>query len=123
MNAHAEFNEKWLQQQIASDVTLLSLGDLDAKDIERRQPGFGRLDMLPFDPESSTRYEVEIQLGATDESHIKLYGIQSKVWAVRPFPVRTLAAKLGRPAALPAEVADATRAVGPLVAEIVRSLL
>jgi len=70
MNAHAEFNEKWLQQQIASDVTLLSLGDLDAKDIERRQPGFGRLDMLPFDPESSTRYEVEIQLGATDESHI-----------------------------------------------------
>jgi hypothetical protein len=38
------------------------------------------------------------------------------------FPARTLAAKLGRPAALPAEVADATWAVGPLVAEIVRSL-
>ena len=40
----------------------------------------------------------------------------------RPFPARTSAAKLGRPAALPAEVADATRAVGPLVAEFVRSL-
>ena len=40
----------------------------------------------------------------------------------RPFPARALAAKLGRPAALPAEFADATRAVGPLVAEFVRSL-
>ena len=50
--------------------TFLRLGDLDVKDIERRQPGFGRLDMLLFDPESNTRYEVEIQLGATDESHI-----------------------------------------------------
>src|SRR6185436_8682036 len=88
MKAHPEFNEKWLQQQIASDVTLLGLRDLDAKDIERRQPGFGRLDMLLFDPESSTRYEVEIQPGATDESHIKLYGIESKVWTVRkPSPV------------------------------------
>jgi hypothetical protein len=40
----------------------------------------------------------------------------------RPFPARTLAAKLGRQAALPAEVAEATRAVGAWVAEIVRSL-
>ena len=40
----------------------------------------------------------------------------------RPFPTRMLAAKLGPPAALPAEVAEATRAVGALVAEIVRSL-
>jgi hypothetical protein len=40
----------------------------------------------------------------------------------RPFPARTLAAKLGRPTALPAEVAEQTRALGPLVAEIVRSL-
>lgn len=70
MKGHPEFNEKWLQQQIASDVPLLGLGELDVKDIERRQPGFGRLDMLMFDPESNTRYEVEIQLGATDESHI-----------------------------------------------------
>jgi hypothetical protein len=70
LKAHPEFNEKWLQEQIVGDVPLLGLGDLDVKDIERRQPGFGRLDMLLFDPESSTRYEVEIQLGATDESHI-----------------------------------------------------
>ena len=70
LKAHPEFNEKWLQEQIVGDVQLLGLGDLDVKDIERRQPGFGRLDMLLFDPESNTRYEVEIQLGATDESHI-----------------------------------------------------
>jgi hypothetical protein len=70
LKAHPEFNEKWLQERIVGDVPVLGLGDLDVKDIERRQPGFGRLDMLLFDPESSTRYEVEIQLGATDESHI-----------------------------------------------------
>jgi hypothetical protein len=70
LKAHAEFNEKWLQQQITSDVSLLGLGDLDVKDVERRQPRSGRLDVLLFDPESNTRYEVELQLGATDESHI-----------------------------------------------------
>lgn len=48
----------------------LGLGDLDVKDVERRQPRAGRLDVLLFDPESGTRFEVEIQLGATDESHI-----------------------------------------------------
>ena len=37
---------------------------------ERRQPRAGRLDLLLSDPETHTRYEVEIQLGATDESHI-----------------------------------------------------
>lgn len=70
LKAHPEFNEKWLQQQIADDVALLGLGDLDVKDIERRQPRSGRLDVLLYDPETQSRYEVEIQLGATDESHI-----------------------------------------------------
>lgn len=70
LKAHAAFNEKWLQQQIVDDVTLLGLGDLDVKDVERRQPHAGRLDLLLFDAVANTRYEVEIQLGATDESHI-----------------------------------------------------
>lgn len=70
LKSHPQFNEKWLQQQIASDVTLLGLGELDVKDVERRQPRSGRLDVLLFDPDAGTRYEVEIQLGATDESHI-----------------------------------------------------
>jgi hypothetical protein len=70
LKANAELNEKWLQQQIAADVEVLGLGDLVVKDVERRQPRSGRLDVLLFDPETNTRYEVEIQLGATDESHI-----------------------------------------------------
>jgi hypothetical protein len=70
MKSHPVLNEKWLQQRIADDPSLLGLGDLDVKDIERNQPRAGRLDVLLNDPESNTRYEVEIQLGATDESHI-----------------------------------------------------
>ena len=67
---HPEVSERWLQEQIANDPTLLGLGDLDVRDAERRQPGAGRLDLLLSDPETLDRYEVEIQLGATDESHI-----------------------------------------------------
>ena len=44
--------------------------ELIVKDVERRQPGAGRLDVLLNDPLTNTRYEVEIQLGRTDESHI-----------------------------------------------------
>jgi hypothetical protein len=62
--------EKWVQNQIADDPSLLGLGDLVVKDRERMQPNAGRLDLLLQDPESLKRFEVEIQLGATDESHI-----------------------------------------------------
>ena len=34
------------------------------------QPSGGRLDLLLRDPESLARYEVEIQLGSTDETHL-----------------------------------------------------
>ena len=67
---HPEYNEKWLQAHIVNDTGLLGLGDLTVKDVERRQPRAGRLDLLLSDPDSSTRYEVELQLGATDEAHI-----------------------------------------------------
>jgi hypothetical protein len=63
-------SEKWLQERILADPTLLGLGDVDVKDYERRQSGAGRLDLLLHDPETNTRYEAELQLGATDESHI-----------------------------------------------------
>jgi len=62
--------EKWVQDQIADDPTILGIGDLILKDKERNQPNAGRLDLLLQNPESLKRYEVEIQLGATDESHI-----------------------------------------------------
>jgi hypothetical protein len=40
------------------------------KDKERPQPRAGRLDLLLQDAETNKRYEVEIQLGKTDEAHI-----------------------------------------------------
>lgn len=63
-------NESWLQQRLADEPTLLGLGDLTLRDRERRQPGAGRLDLLLTDEESDTRFEVEIQLGPTNPSHI-----------------------------------------------------
>ncbi len=63
-------NERWVQEVLKDDPSLLGFGDLDVTATERRQPHGGRLDMLLADPETSTRYEVELQLGATDESHI-----------------------------------------------------
>jgi hypothetical protein len=67
---HPELTEKWIQEIIADDPSLLGLGDLILKDKERIHPGAGRLDLLLQDADSKHRYEVEIQLGKTDESHI-----------------------------------------------------
>jgi len=59
-----------VQDIIANDPAILGLGDLVLRDRERRQPRAGRLDLLLQDPETYKRYEVELQLGATDEAHI-----------------------------------------------------
>jgi len=67
---YPELNEKWVQDLIAKKPALLGLGDIILKDRERIQPKAGRLDLLFQDIESNHRYEVEIQLGSTDESHI-----------------------------------------------------
>lgn len=65
-----ELNEKWVQEKISEDPSILGLGDLILKDKERIQPKAGRLDVLLQNVDSNQRYEVEIQLGQTDESHI-----------------------------------------------------
>jgi len=65
-----DINEKWIQEYIANDPSVLGLGDLILRDKERVQPSGGRLDLLFQEQETSRRYEVEIQLGKTDESHI-----------------------------------------------------
>jgi hypothetical protein len=70
MKRHPEFNEKWVQERIAEDPSILGLGELLLRDKERIQPRAGRLDLLLQDPDSTQRYEVEIQLGKTDEAHI-----------------------------------------------------
>jgi len=67
---HAEFNERWVQERIAEDTSLLGFGDLVLKDKERIHPHGGRLDLLCQDAESNRRYEIEIQLGKSDDSHI-----------------------------------------------------
>lgn len=67
---HPSLNEKWVQEIIASDPSILGLGDLILKDKERIQPSSGRLDILLQEPEAAKRYEVELQLGPTDERHI-----------------------------------------------------
>lgn len=70
LRLHPELTEKWVQQLIADDPTILGLGDVVLRDQERIQPRAGRLDLLLQDIETKRRYEVELQLGATDEAHI-----------------------------------------------------
>ena len=67
---HPSLSERWVQDRIAEDPTILGLGDVILKDKERIQPKAGRLDLLLQEAESNRRYEVEIQLGKADESHI-----------------------------------------------------
>ncbi|WP_138431905.1 hypothetical protein [Fodinibius saliphilus] len=66
---HPNLNETWLQEKIADDPQILGLGDLVLLDRERQQKS-GRLDLLLTNVDTNSRYEVEIQLGTTDESHI-----------------------------------------------------
>lgn len=70
LRSHSQLDERWVQDVIAEDPNLLGLGDVVLKDRERMQKGAGRLDLLLQDAEGHGRYEVEIQLGATDPSHI-----------------------------------------------------
>jgi len=67
---HPELGERWLQYRISEDPALLGLGDLVLRDRERLQHRAGRLDLLLQDAETNKRYEVEVQLGKTDEAHI-----------------------------------------------------
>jgi len=68
-----DLNEDWVQKRIVDDPAILGLGeDVVVRDRERRHPGAGRLDILLENSEDDTRYEVEIQLGSTNESHIIL---------------------------------------------------
>src|SRR3989344_4702759 len=66
---HPTLDEKWVQEIIANDPSILGLGDLILKDKERVHPKAGRLDLLLQDPDSERRYEVEIQLGRVYTCH------------------------------------------------------
>ncbi len=70
LRLHPEYNEKWVQDRIGQNPAILGLGELVLRDRERNHPRAGRLDLLLQDPDTKRRYEVELQLGASDESHI-----------------------------------------------------
>lgn len=63
-------DEKWLQEQVEKDPSVLGLGDLTIIERERKQNSGGRIDFLMYNPEDGVRYEIELMLGKVDESHI-----------------------------------------------------
>ncbi len=64
------WGEDFIQSLIVEDPGILGLGNLVVKEKERLQVGGGRLDFLLQDSPVTIRYEVEIQLGDTNPSHI-----------------------------------------------------
>jgi hypothetical protein len=50
---HPELNERWVQDCIAENPSVLGLGDIVLKDRERIQPWAGRPDLLLQDSEST----------------------------------------------------------------------
>jgi len=63
-------DERWLQQQILGDTSLLGLGEMDVVKREKIQPTGGRIDFVMSDSDGGTRYVIELMLGTLDESHI-----------------------------------------------------
>lgn len=71
LKSHPVINERWLQQLITDDPSVLGIpGDPRFLSAERVQPHGGRLDLMLVDEQLRRRYEVEVQLGRTDPSHI-----------------------------------------------------
>jgi hypothetical protein len=63
-------DERWLQDRIEEDPSIIGLGDIQLLRREKPQPTGGRIDFVMYDPERELRYEVEVMLGVLDESHI-----------------------------------------------------
>ncbi len=67
---HPEIKEDLIQKFIFEHPETLGLGELTPIQREKIQPSGGRLDILMGTADNDARYEIEIQLGATDPSHI-----------------------------------------------------
>lgn len=63
-----DINEEMVKKYIFEDPSVLGLGELTPLSREKQQPTGGFVDILLGDEED--RYEIEVQLGATDPSHI-----------------------------------------------------
>jgi hypothetical protein len=70
LKSHKDLSEKWVQQVIVSNPEILGFGNVLVKNVELIQSSGGRLDILLETEDKQIRYEVELQLGATDPSHI-----------------------------------------------------
>jgi hypothetical protein len=80
----AGVTESWLERHLESDPSILGLGDVAIIERQRRQEKAGRLDLLLQDDSGDKRYEVELMLGSTDESHlirtIEYWDIERRKW-------------------------------------------
>jgi hypothetical protein len=80
----AGVTETWLEDVIEKDPTILGLGEVTVIDRQRRQEKAGRLDLLLEDQDEEKRYEVEVMLGTTDESHlirtVEYWDIERRKW-------------------------------------------
>src|ERR1700674_2746958 len=81
---NAGVTESWLENEIDKDPTILTLDDVTVIERQRRQEKAGRLDLLLQDDSGDKRYEVELMLGPTDESHlirtIEYWDIERRKW-------------------------------------------
>src|SRR5882672_8319682 len=65
-----DLSERWVEDQLVDNPAILGLGEVEIRGRQRNQPKAGRLDLVLEDTENKKRYEVELQLGRCDESHI-----------------------------------------------------
>jgi hypothetical protein len=65
-----DFVEGTLEEEINKDPSILGLGPLTVIERQRSQENAGILDLLLEDEDQTQRFEVELMLGKTDESHI-----------------------------------------------------
>jgi hypothetical protein len=83
----AGYDERWLQNLILDDPSILGLGDLVVYERERRQSSGGRIDFLMYDPDANAMFEIEVMLGRLDESHIirgiEYWDIERRRWPNR----------------------------------------
>ena len=94
------YDENWLQEQIAHDPSILGLGELELVKREKQQSSGGRLDVLLADPDDNSMYEVEVMLGATDETHIirtiEYWDLEKRRWPQRQHCAVLVAEKITR---------------------------
>jgi hypothetical protein len=85
--SEVNLDERWLQDRIEEDPSILGLGDVSVVQRERQQSAGGRIDFLLSDPENNTMYEVEVMLGRLNESHIirtlEYWDLERRRWPTR----------------------------------------